>query len=340
MEIPGLLFGKIDEDWAAFSNGLQSASLEKFISVSKDEKIRLFEKNVLDDSLKKLLENYSKLIEIHAKNQQVVSGGMELSFAHFFAYLYSAGTVFENIREHKKKNQTTDTHKLLVPLYGKLVRIAEQIGVLLTNGYPDGAWRIWRSFYEETAILLFLIKERGKVDLEGKYIDHFNRTKKRKADSMQKNHQELKFPPIDADLLLNLDEKIKEFETKYGKEFLDEEFGWAKSVFNMSRKITFRDIEDHVRISRYRPFYIWASEHSHATFGSMIQFLDGNKINLSSIVRQATDKTSLIDPMQFTISLFHEANLEFLKVYSGNNEYEINMLMFRRIFEGLIGSFG
>ena len=137
----------------------------------------------------------------------------------------------------------------------------------------------------------------------------------------------------------NLVKTEEELKQKYGAKFLDEDYGWAVEIFNQSKRVKLSDIEDRVGLTRYRPFYIWASEKTHPNFGSMLDFFSENKLDLVPIVRPSLERNSYIDPMQFTLSLLHEINLEFLKMYSDKSEYDVNMLMFREIFDSLLNSF-
>lgn len=105
------------------------------------------------------------------------------------------------------------------------------------------------------------------------------------------------------------------------------------------KKATFRDIEDSVNLQRFRSFYIWASEYFHPNLSSLTSFEMDGKIVVDKITQQQIDKEAFIDPMQLTLAVFHEVNAEFMKLYIVQNEYDINLLLFRRVFESLLETF-
>lgn len=341
MEVKGLLFKKLDEDFILF---LRKKKGKETNNVPDDEKrqiIEEYEDTVIENSLKTLFSSYDTFLNSQVKNQEIISKRIENSFRYFFGYMHAVDQVYESIRSYLNINVQPEKNKYIIPHYGNLIRLADQIGVMLRNGYPDGALRIWRSFYEYVAVTLLLIKENENENLHKKFIDHFNRSKKKKAESLQKHHTDLKFPAFEEDFLLNLKSTADEFNTKYGKDFLGEEYGWAKDLFSFTHKVTLRDIEEYVGIDRFRPFYIWASGYTHPGFDSMIDFFEeeGQKLILGKINRQSLEKRKFIDPLQLTIALFHEVNIEFLKLYSIKVEYEINILMLRKIFESMLKTF-
>ncbi len=341
MKIKGLIFPKLHEEFTIFSAAHHSTGAKKMTEEEYNLQIEGYYENILHDSLEKMTNLYERSIGIQLNNQRMISEEMRDSFQYFFAYLNTANEVFENARKYLMTNPTVDSIKYLIVHYGMALRLASQIGDLLLNGYPDGALRIWRSMYEYTAITLLLIKERDNKNLHQKFIDHYYRNKKRKIESLQKNHRALNFPPPDDGIMSQINIRMVDYLNKYGEDFLKEDYSWCEDVFD-KRKIRFRDIEERVGIERFRPYYIWACGYTHPGFESLLDFYDKERhmLVLNKINSQELRRKSFIDPLQLTISLLHEVNIEFLSVFSPEGEYEVNLLMFREIFTNLIASFG
>ncbi|GAO44428.1 DUF5677 domain-containing protein [Flavihumibacter petaseus] len=339
--IRGLLFEKIDDD-------LEKFIVRKFgsvnVQISKDKQDQLlieFEDQVISDSLKNLYNVYPEFYAAHSRNQNTICKEFDHSFRYFFAYLNCVDHIFENARNFLMTNQLPSNYNLTLPHYGILVRLADQIGVLLMNGYPDGALRIWRSFYEFSMTTLLFLKAIDNDSIHKDFFDHFHRSKQKKAESHQKHHTALNFPSLDEELLNSIAKETRDLNTTHGTKFLDNDFGWCNRLLGSKKKVTLRDIEEYVGVNKFRPFYIWASGYTHPGFEAMTDFIeeDSQKIVLNKINRQTLNKTSFIDPMQLTVALFHEVNNVFIDIYSANSEKDINVRILKEVFVALLKSF-
>ena len=61
--------------------------------------------------------------------------------------------------------------------------------------------------------------------------------------------------------------------------------------------------------------------------------MDGNKIILPSLVTPEIEFDAFIDPMQFTVSILHEINDYILYEFSIEDEYNVNTLLMKKVFE-------
>lgn len=346
MEFKGLLFDDVAERFDNMIDSLvqtnnhvqdyQKKLLEKYDTI-----INEYEEHTIEGFLNLLTpEQYGLFFQKHIKNERIISDLNEDCFRYFFAYILSAGSIFHKIIEGIPQNgvSLSKMDGVTIALYGYLVRLADQIGVLLLNGYPDGAFRIWRSFYEASINLLLLLKENNE-DLAVKFIDYTQRSRKRKVDSYEHLSNGSKFPPLDKEFLEAVNSAHLEYAKKYGKDFLNKEFGWAIDVFP-NVKPSLREAEKYVGMQRYRAIYVNASSYSHVGFESMIDFFNDEKlIMLNRITQQREERKGLIDPMQFTLSVFHDVHIEFLYRYSVKHEYEINLAFLKRLYEKTGGTF-
>jgi len=171
-------------------------------------------------------------------------------------------------------------------------------------------------------------------ELTNRFIDFSNRDLKRRVDSFMKRYQELRFQPLEENILKEIDSLTKEMEDKYEKGFFKDDYSWAAKWFD--ERVTFRSLEKYTEMERYRPYYIWASGFSHPNFESLTDFKNvKGSVDLDEIIEQDIDKQNFIDPMQLTLAVMHEVNNHILYLYSVDNEYPTNLLMFKKVYDRL-----
>ncbi len=339
MKIKGLLFENIDEIFDSTVLNLKkklNLSDEEFqakLSEKLEEITDIYEETVISLHHKNYLIPYKGFLKNTFRTAKIISSQFEESFHLYFSYINTCFVVLERIKQNCE-DPLEAKDSVTLSLYGYLYRIADQIGLMLLNGYPDGALRLWRSFYDHAVILLLLMRENSN-ELANKFIDHSLRHSQNKATSLNKHAEELQFDKVEDDILNNYKTIAEEFEDKYGKDFLKKEYSWTKDIFKKER-VSFRDIEDDLGMSRYRPFYIWASSYSHCSFESMHDFENNKReIVIDDITQQITDTDAYIDPIQITIAVFHDVNSLFLQLYSIDSEYWINVRLFEKFQHNL-----
>lgn len=305
------------------------------------ELLPAYEEQIINDSIQTGYDRYPEFFAAHAKNQQTISTKLEEPFRYFFTYLNGVSNIYATLKVVVNDPAFPRNHKFIFPLYGMCLRMADQVGTLLLNGYPDGALRIWRSLYEMAQTIILLMKHVDNAALQTKFVDHFHRSKRKKIESHNKHRKALKFRPIEQAELDNLAQRVEEFNAEFGNDFLDDEYGWCNDLFEQKKRVTLRDIEDHNGVTRFRPFYIWASDYTHPNFAAMMDFFEPGtqKLNLAEVDRQSLEPQTFLDPMQLTVAVLHEVNVSFLQIYSFRNEQHLNLELFRQIFEAMLASF-
>jgi hypothetical protein len=339
IEIEGLLFedfGKIFVD--TFNEFVKTTNLPekevlKKIGLKKFEELLIsYEDGISTVYLENHKFNLEEFLKAHFRNQKKIAKTNENSFEAFILYVNGCYVVYEKILQKLKRKKIDSTLKMTVALYGLIIRRADMIVNQLLNGYIDGAMIIWRSLYENAIILLLLAYENNN-ELADKYFKHSVRNSRKKVLSYNANYKALKFKPLPASTDNNLKSEVKNAETKYGKDFLDNEYGWADSLFSGKQKANFRQLEERVEMTRFRPYYLLCCEHLHPSFNGLQNYMDGNKINLQKILMPSIDLESFVDPMQFTVSILQEINEYILYEFSIEEEYNVNVLLMRKVFE-------
>ena len=152
------------------------------------------------------------------------------------------------------------TEKLLVRINARAIQIAEEILVLLKNGFADGAEARWRTLHELTVISAFIAKYGNSVAEQ--YIDHELIEQYNMAKQHNQYNIQLGASKIPLDKIKLLEEKYFKLLDKYGENYKSD-YGWASSTLNNKRP-TFSAIEASVEFDHYRPHYKSASANIHA----------------------------------------------------------------------------
>ena len=276
--------------------------------------------------------NLGSFLKTNFKNQQKIAKAHEDSFVGFVLYINGCFAIYEKIIAKLERKRVDSTLKMTVALYGLVIRRADQILNQLLSGYIDGAMILWRSLYENAIILLVLACE-NDIELSNRYIQHSLRNSRRKVSSYQKNYEALKFTALSKSTKRKLEANIGKMDARYGKDFLDNEYGWADSLFDGKQKANFMLLEERVEMSRFRPYYIWCCEQVHSNFNGLRKFMDGNKIILPWLLAPEIELDAFVDPMQFTVNILHEINDYILYEFSIKEEYNVNVLLMKKVFE-------
>lgn len=338
VEIQGLLFDDFGKMFVeSFNSAIKSSGLSEEEALRKiapkfKELLSDYEETISSLYLDKHKFNLDNFLKTHFRNQRKIASTHKESFVAFILYINGCYVVYEKIVAKIKRKKIDSTLKTTVALYGLVIRRADQIVSQLLNGYIDSAMIIWRSLYEYSIILLLLAIENDN-DLADKYYQHSVRNSRKKVLSYNSNHKELKFPSLPPSTEKILKSEVEKMEEKYGKDFLDNEFGWADNLFPGKQKASFRLLEERVEMTRFRPYYLMCCEHQHPNFNGFKSFMEGNKIILPRLVKQDIEFDKFIDPMQFTLSILHEINDYILYEFSIEEELNANILLMRKVFE-------
>jgi len=338
IEIQGLL---IEDFEKTFIDGINSAI--KNSDLTEEELLKeiapKFKEILLDyeESISSLYVEHHKFklgdfLKTYSRNQQKIATTHHDSFVGFILYINGCYNIYEKIIEKLKRKKVDSTLKITVALYGLVIRRADEILNQLLSGYIDGAMILWRSLYENAIILLVIALENDNK-LADKYFRHSIRNSKRKILSYQKNYKDLKFKALPKSTEKILQNEIDKMNALYGKDFLDNEYGWADDLFSGKQKANFMLLEERVEMNRFRPYYILCCEQVHSNFNGFKNFMDGNKIILPWLVMPKIEFDAFIDPMQFTVSILHQINDYILYEFSIEDEYNVNILLMRKVFE-------
>jgi hypothetical protein len=175
------------------------------------------------------------------------------------------GSDFQDTCDETKEKDLLTIHAVTL-LHGRACQLALEILTLMKSGWADGALARWRTLHEIVVTAIF-IKEKGS-DTAKRYIAHNTIVSYRQAETYQKHYQSLGSEALSTEefneLKLRRDRLCEEFGSDFGKEN-----GWASKALGRSNP-QFIDIEERVKLERFRPFYKLASNAIHAGFKGVI----------------------------------------------------------------------
>lgn len=341
LQLKGIYFENIDTNFDEMivegRKGLD-VSWEKYIeTVDKGiaEIIEFYDKSIIEAYVNLNKFTLDKFLEISSKNQSTIVKENGELFKFFIMYINYSQVLFEKCRISVGRKRISQTLKCTIALYGIINRKAQQINSMLMEGYIDGAMIIWRSLYENVIAAITILNENDE-ELTLKFKAHGIRNSKKKLESYIKNYKELKFkPPTKANLekLRKQEELISE---KYGRGFMDQEFGWADQLFPGKQRANLRELEIRLNLTKFRPYYLMCSEHIHLGYNTFNDFRISGKINLASMNFQELDFKKFIDPMQFTTAILHEISDRLLYEVSVPSEYNVNSEFMRTLHKKII----
>lgn len=171
---------------------------------------------------------------------------------------------------------------LLFGLHARSCIIANEISILLRNGFPDGADSRLRTLHEH-AVMMTIIGNDGTYAVAERYQDHAVseylrqlRSTKRSFEDPYWNLDSVARYNIDQDIAA-LEASVREAKARWGSD-VTEQYGWARPALPVSkqgkREVTFAELESAAGMSFVRADYLEENNHVHAGPQAIISSAD------------------------------------------------------------------
>ena len=247
---------------------LDIQNFEKKLPNIHEDAIENFKNTFSSTIYEKLLKTNKKMLKDEIQTRKIFNQNLQelwkepLNLLHtIIVMVREIGSNYFNGQFHIDTSFTMDlTEKLLVRINARAIQIAEEILVLLKNGFADGAEARWRTLHELTVVSAFIAKHGNSVAEQ--YIDHELVEQYKMAKQHNQYNIQLGASKIPLDEIKLLEEKYLKLLDKYGENYKSN-YGWASSTLNNKRP-TFSAIEASVEFDHYRPYYKSASANIHA----------------------------------------------------------------------------
>jgi hypothetical protein len=149
--------------------------------------------------------------------------------------------------------------EVLTRLHARGCQVVDEILVLLSAGFADGAMARWRTLHEIAVIALF-IGEHGD-ELAERYILHQHVESRRAMRDYVYCQERLGYEPLDSDEITAVERSYEGVIDRFGSSFSNQ-YGWAADQLNNNNP-TFVNIERAVGSSHFRAHYRMASHNVH-----------------------------------------------------------------------------
>lgn len=156
--------------------------------------------------------------------------------------------------------QNADLVDVLTRLHIRSCQVAEEVLVLLQNGFANGAMARWRTMHEIEVSAHFI----GKYGNEcaKRYKDHQFVESYRGAQEYEAARERLGYAEIPAEDREEIEKGYKRVLQKHGNEF-GGQYGWAAADLHI-KKPTFKELQCDVGVDYLRGHYRMASHGVHA----------------------------------------------------------------------------
>jgi len=183
---------------------------------------------------------------------------------------------------------------VLVRLHARSCQIAQEVAVLLSAGFADGAMARWRTMHEVAAVA-YLLAERGEA-LAERYVEHEAIESYRAAKVYRSCFERLGYEPMDDSEFQTVRQARDAALQRYGRDF-DSQYGWAALALGKKRP-SLRDIEEAARIDHFRAHYKMASHNVHANPKGV--FFKLGLMDKQEVLLAGPSNAGLSDPGQST----------------------------------------
>jgi hypothetical protein len=187
----------------------------------------------------------------------------------------------QTMRCHNTVSDAPDESLLdaLIRLHVRACRIASEIICLLKGGFADGANARWRSLHECAVTAMFLAQHGDRT--AERYLRHVAVEQFRASQQYQQHCTALGLPPLTNVELNDLAGRYETAIAEFGADFKNE-YGWAAESIGI-RSPRFADIESHLDMGRWRPYYKMACHSVHAGAQGLyfcLSIIDGHEPSL------------------------------------------------------------
>jgi len=189
-------------------------------------------------------------------------------------------------------NENQDLFDALQRLQGRSCLIANEIFVLLKNGFSDGAYARCRTLYETMVISCIISdNECGGNETAKRYLDYSIVNDRKEAEMINEHAEKFNKIKVSNDKLLELDNEIEILKKEYGNSFaVPNTYNWAFKLLRSDKdKIFFKRLEENVEFEHMKVFYKTASNNIHAGSSSLYFHSDLKEELSDNILMGASD---------------------------------------------------
>ncbi|MEI2273074.1 DUF5677 domain-containing protein [Sphingobacterium sp. ML3W] len=267
---------------------------EKLVGITKN-----IASGVLETIFEACISNNSDLKRREKEICQKISNNYEEGIKVFEGFMELNAQISSMCYEkyYKLFDTFNDQIKLdtLIAIHVRACQVANEILVLIKNGYADGAHARWRTLHELSVTFLYLYD--SDYDVIHMYNDYEIIEKYKKSKEYKACEDILDLEKLEDEEWMELSIQRDEVIVKYGKDFC-ESYGWTMKDLPKGRR-NFRELEKYVGVENLRIIYSWANESVHAGVSGIKDKLSLREEEFYHFLTGPND-CGLLDPAQYT----------------------------------------
>jgi hypothetical protein len=168
----------------------------------------------------------------------------------------------DSVNQELRKTLSPNSNHLievLTRLHARACQVVDEILVLLSVGFADGAMARWRTLHEIAVVALFIGKHGD--ELAERYILHQHVESRWAMRDYVACQERLGYEPVESDEVAAVEQSYEATIDRFGQTF-GNQYGWAADKLKNSNP-KFANIERAVGISHFRAHYRMASHNVH-----------------------------------------------------------------------------
>ncbi len=286
---------------------------EKFINDKIPETIKTISSGIMEEIYNYCIDDNNDLKKHEKKVVKKINKNYKLGIKLFEGFI-ELNTKISSITYNKYyKIFTTpeDQIKLdtLIANHVRACQVANEIKVLVINGFADGAHARWRTLHEICITFLYLYD--ADYETIEMYNDYETIESWKKAKEYREGYQRLNWEPLEETEWESLETERKRLIEKYGKEY-SESYGWTMKGLPKGKR-NIRELEQLVDKDYLRTIYAWSSENVHAGVSGIKTKLSLRENEQHKFLTGPND-CGFLDPIQFTSYSLTEMSEVFLEM--------------------------
>lgn len=281
---------------------LVERAVERFLSEKLDEVLATVSEEAVDLLFKSLIKKWPEEFKSQRADVDAFKERLEHRWGKALGRFRMLITIVMewiswSYERRRKANDSQMSHldDVMIRLNVRACQVANEIVVLLENGYADGAMARWRTLHEITIVAAVIAKygnELAERYVHYQIVESFSALK-----AYERNHKDLGFKPPSRALAAKVRKDYAKVLQRFGKEF-GQEYGWAAHHLQITGKgrVTFARLEEEAGAARMRSPYKMASYNVHAS-PKGVYFKLGSFDGSPSLLAGATN-AGLTEPAQ------------------------------------------
>lgn len=240
-----------------------------------------------------------------------------------------------DVRKLNIYKDNTYLYDSLQKLQSRACLVANEILVLLRNGFADGAYARHRTLHEIMVLNWFISdngNEAGKRYLASSIVKDY-----KDAKELNKYAEILGECSVSDDNLEDLKKSVENLKKEYGDNFVNGDYWWSSPFIKdkKTEKIYFSDLENSINLRHLKPHYRFASNNIHCGASSLYAHISLPSELTDKLLMGASDY-GIHKPLYLSSQALNMISVNFLFCHTENIEQMINTKILENIHTKLI----